>query len=343
MRTPTLDDIATLVGVSAKTVSRVVNNDPRVSPETRNKIEEAIAQSGYLPNPAARSLATARSRLIGLFAPPTRSHFYSELIRAAMRACRRAGYNLTVEEFDMRGGGAVETYIKTMRNLRCEGVILPSPICDDLDLLEALERDGVRHVRISPFLQPERSLSLVADHAAGARAVAEHFWSLGHRRFGVIAGLPQPASSAIRRDAFIAAVVAAGGSPGDVAVVHIGEIMDPKTAPDAPSLIDVGRAAAHRLLTSEKPPRAISAFNDELAAGAVVQARELGITVPGALAVAGFDDSDAARLCWPALTTVRQPIEAIADAAVSEISCASSARFGVEVFPVQLIVRASSQ
>jgi LacI family transcriptional regulator len=342
MRPVTLDDVAARAGVSAKTVSRVVNGDARVSAETRTRVEAAVLQTGYRPNLAARSLATARSHLIGMFTPTSGlSNFFGELTHGAIRACRAHHHNLVIEEFDIGAPRAAETYRLGLRNLRCDGVILPSPVCDDMELLDALDEDGVRYVRISPAKEISRAPAIISDHAAGAGAVARHFWALGCRTFGVVTGLPHQASSPLRRDGFVGQIIREGGHLDDIQIIEMAGLLT-EFRGDGRSGIDLGRFAGERLLHGAARPDAIFTYNDELAAGVVTKARDLGIDVPDQLCVAGFDDSDAARLCWPPLTTVRQPIASIAARAVELLTEPSAWTLETIICPVDLIERASS-
>lgn len=238
MRSVTLENVAALVGVSAKTVSRVVNNDARVSPETRQRIQKAIEQIGYRPNLAARSLATAQTKLIGLFAPPASSYFFSELVRSATRTCRANGYNLTIEEYDIIRESAVNVYKAGLRNLRCSGIILPAGICDDRELLDLLEEDATRYVRIAPARDLDRAPYITGNHAEGASSIARHLWSLGHRRFGMITGMPAAASTALRRDAFIKTIVDMGGCPADIEIIELQHLK--KENESSPSLSLIG-------------------------------------------------------------------------------------------------------
>lgn len=343
----TLDDVAALAAVSAKTVSRVVNGDARVSPDTRERVQAAIASLGYRPNLAARSLATSRSGLIGMFAPLVGgSHFFSELIREAIRACRRNGYHLAIEEAGVSDTRPVDAYREGLRKLRCEAMLLPSPMCDDLDLLDALDADGVRYVRISPALEPGRSVAIISDHAAGARDAARHLWAIGRRRFGIVTGMPHQASSPLRRDGFLAGLAEQGVTPDQVAMVEMADLIRDtgwgSPAGGLPNIIDLGRHAGARLLAGDDRPDAIFTYNDELAAGVVSQARDWGIDVPAQLSVVGFDDSDAARLCWPPLTTVRQPIARIAAQAVDILATGDPQDRRTIICPVELVVRGSS-
>ena len=337
-RATTLADVATLADVSAKTVSRVVNGDPNVSAGTKAKVEEAIERTGFRPNLAARSLAAARSFLIGTFAAEMSTFYYAELYRGAARACRRYGYHLVVEEFAHIDGvsatdSVAEVYARTMSHIVYDGLVLPPPISDDRALLDLLDERGVRYVRLAPATKPERSSAVFSDDATGVRALVSHLWSLGHRRFGIASGPRGHAATVERRDAFIAAVDSMGGEPADVRIEPIAY---------AGSMIECGRNAADTLLVGYDRPTAIFAFNDEVAAGIIIAARERGLECPRDLSVAGFDDSDAARLTWPPLTTIRQPIRAMGEAAV-EALVTSPSRSPVQLrLAVELMVREST-
>ncbi|MBN8840443.1 MAG: LacI family DNA-binding transcriptional regulator [Sphingomonadales bacterium] len=325
--------MAERAGVSAKTVSRVVNDHPSVRDTTRERVKMVIAETGFQLNLAARSLAASHSYLIGTFVANTASLYYSELSRGAARACRALGYHLVTEEFDQRSPTAADHYERALRQTRCDGMILPPPMCDDLALLDALERDGVRYVRISPMLQPDRSVAVFARDAEGVTALAQHLWDKGHRRFGVITGPSNFASSTTRRDALIAAVCALGGSASDVTASRmLWDDTFPATG---------YRTAAH-LLKDAPGISAIFTFNDELALGVLGYAHENGLRVPQDLAVAGFDDSDASSFAWPSLTTISQPIVDMAARAVEALVRESPhARKRIEC-PVSLVVRAST-
>lgn len=312
-RPATLADVAALAGVSGKTVSRVANGDPNVSAATKEKVETAIARTGFRLNLAARALAASSSFLIGIFSTELSSWYYAELFRGAASACRRLGYHLVVEEFaverDLAHHQAAlpDLYGRALAHIAYHGLILPPPHGDDMELLDALDARGVRYVRIAPATEPDRSSAVFADDAAGVTVVTEHLWRVGHRRFGVVVGPEQHRATQVRRDAVIAAVRAAGGAADTIAVEPLAYVED---------IIARGQDAAARLLSGETRPTAIFAFNDEIAAGVMLEARARGLTIPGDLAVAGFDDSDIAKLTWPPLTTVRQPVREMAQAAV---------------------------
>ncbi|NIJ35925.1 LacI family transcriptional regulator [Sphingopyxis panaciterrae] len=335
MRKPaTLDDVAAIAGVSAKTVSRVVNRNANVSAATRERIEAAIRETGYHVNQAARSLAASRSFLIGAFMPHLSSFYFAEIFRGAAKACRQYGYHLVVEEFDHGVDTMVDRYEQGLRSARCDALILTPPVCDDERLLAALDRDGMPYVRIAPGIRPGVSAALSADDAQGVQQLARHLWASGRRRFAIIAGPADHAAAMIRENSFVETLAGLGGDPEGILLTRI-ELHE--------SISESGRAATLDLLRRVDPlPDAIFAFNDEVAIGAMAAARELGLTVPGDVAIAGFDDSYIAQLAWPPLTTIHQPIADLAFQAVGVVASGESFAASQILLPTSLVVRGTA-
>lgn len=331
-RSVTLDDVALSVGVSAKTVSRVVNKDPNVSGRTRLNVEQAIASLNYRPNMAARSLASSRSFLIGVLTVHIPTGYSAALHSGAARGCRLLGSHLALEELRQGDPAMLRQFEANLRHVRMDGMLLAPPFADDETVLDMLDRLGIPYVRISPAQDPERSHAVFADELAGVEAMAEHLWQLGHRKYGLVKGLPDQFATAIRGEGFIKAIVARGGRPSDIRSVAMGSGM----------ILQDGFAAARSLLTEDGRPTAVFAFNDRIAAGVLAYAQANGIAVPNDLAVAGFDDSEAASLVWPGITTIHQPISEMAQAAVQLLVESPSPRQRI-VCPVKLIVRGSTQ
>ncbi len=330
----TLDDVAAIAGVSAKTVSRVVNRDVNVSAATRERIEAAIRQTGYRVNQAARSLAASRSYLIGAFMPHLSSFYFAEIFRGAAKACRQHGYHLVLEEFDHSVDSFVERYEQGLRGAHCDALILTPPVCDDEVLLDTLDREGVPYVRIAPGRDVNRSVSVSADDRQGVRELAGHLWERGRRRFAILGGPADHGASKVRENAFCDALTDLGGDPSSVAFARI-QLNE--------SIAEAGRIATLGLLReASEPPDAIFAFNDEIAIGAMTAIREMGRSIPEDIAVAGFDDSYLARLGWPPLTTIHQPI---ADLAAQAVRIIAEARYSVDdriLLPTKLIIRGTS-
>ncbi|MGV1683869.1 LacI family DNA-binding transcriptional regulator [Sphingopyxis sp. NJF-3] len=330
----TLDDVAMIAGVSAKTVSRVVNRDANVSAATRERIEAAIRETGYRVNQAARSLAASRSFLIGAFMPHISSFYFAEIFRGAANACRQHGYHLVLEEFDHGADSVVDRYEQGLRGAHCDALILTPPVCDDERLLDALDRDGLPYVRIAPGKQFTRSKAVSADERQGVEQLARHLWERGRRRFAIIAGPDDHTAAMVREKAFRDTLAVLGGNPANVSLARI-ELHD--------IISEAGRIATQHLLrNAETLPDAIFAFNDEVAIGTMAAVRDLGLSIPEDIAVAGFDDSYIAQLAWPPLTTVHQPIADLAFQAVAIIADAHVASLDTIFLPTNLVVRGTS-
>ena len=330
----TLDHVAALAGVSAKTVSRVVNRDSNVSAKTRERIERALRETGYRVNQAARSLATSRSYLIGAFMPHLSSFYFAEIFRGAAKACRQYGYHLVLEEFDHGAESVVDRYEQGLRGAHCDALILTPPTCDDDQLLHALDRDGMRYVRIAPSKQIDRSTALGADDRQGVEELVQHLWATGRRSFAMIAGPEDHLAATIRERTFFQTLAELGCDATRLSIVR-PEWNEP--------IADAGREATLRLFRDlQQKPDAIFAFNDELAIGAMAGVRELGLSIPDDVAIAGFDDSYVAQLVWPPLTTIHQPIADLAFRAVGIIAGSAEPRGSDVWLPTNLVVRGTA-
>jgi LacI family transcriptional regulator len=304
MREITIVDIARQAGVSIKTVSRVINREEGVGLEARARVEDLITQLGYRPNVAARSLSSRRSYLVGVFFMHMGAyHYIAEVQAGVMRACRRAGYQVVVEQVGDGVEDAREIVDQTLRAGRFDGLILTPPVCDDPQLLDAVESHGLPYVRIAPGGDFGRSPYVFMDDTLAAREITDRLLDLGHRRIAFIDGPAEHTSAGRRREGYLAALEARGVRPNTDWILP----------GDFDSLS--GFEAAERLLDSAIPPTAIFAANDGMAVGVLAAAAKRKLSVPGELSVVGFDDGPAAASAWPRLTTIHQPIAAMAEAA----------------------------
>lgn len=300
----TIRDIAKRAGVSIKTVSRVINNENGVNPGTRARVEDVVEAMGFTPNVSARALPSRRNYLLGvIFHWVGSSDYIAQVQVGAMRAARRAGYHLAIEQAHDPQAGGRDALLASLRSGRFDGLILTPPVGDDEGLLDLLDAQGLPYVRLSPGSRPERSLHVFMDEAAAARRMVEHLLDLGHQRIGLIAGPAEHAASGLRREGYRQALQGRGVAY-DPALVAEGMF-------DALS----GFAAAEALLTLDPRPTAIFASNDHMAVGALAAAARQGLLVPQDLSVAGFDDGPAAAAAWPPLTTIHQPVSAMAETA----------------------------
>src|SRR5579871_4189534 len=183
----TIQEVADLAKVSPKTVSRVINNEPRVRSDTRTRILEAIEKLNYRPNLNARGLASNRSFLIGLFCDRP-GDYLSEFQAGAVERCRESDFHLMVEPWDSASPDVGRQVNTLLRQLRLEGVILLPPLSDHPVILSKLSEVAIPTVRIAPRREPSDSPSVGIDDRTAARRLTAHLLDLGHRAVAFIRG-----------------------------------------------------------------------------------------------------------------------------------------------------------
>ena len=328
-RGTTIREVAARAGVSIKTVSRVVNNEPNVGPATRERVRTAVSDLNYEPLPAARGLAGRRTFSIGLlYENPHEFSYIQRLLDGAFAACEKNGHALLLRPCtDDLTPAMVRQFV---RQTRVDGVLLTAPIADRSDVTSLLLDMGVAFAQVSPRDTNPLWTSVGPDDAEASHALTDHVLALGHRRIGFIKGDPKHGATHKRLAGHLDCLRDRGINA------------DPALIVDGNFDFDSGKRGLHALWQLAEPPTAIIASNDDSAAGVVVAAHELGIGIPGTLSVAGFDDSPTATHIWPALTTVRQPIAAIASRAaellIANIAGEPSRQ---ETFDCDLVTRAS--
>lgn len=334
LKRATIKDVAKLAGVSIKTVSRVVRQEPNVKAATRDKVNEAVRELDYRPTVAARSSVGARSYMLGLlFDNPNRS-YTSDLIRGVLLETRAQGYHLVVEPIDTTADLAADKIAKFAIQSNLDGIILPPPLSDNQDILKALRALGKPIARIAPSDVQDSDVTISTDDKKAAYEMTRHLIGLGHKDIAMIAGRENTATTERRIQGYLLALEDAGIQIRQDWVVHAGYQYLP------------ARDAGEELLKQENRPTAIFAANDDMAAGVIAAAYKLGLSVPDDVSVAGFDDSVIATVVWPQLTTVRQPVQEMAALAVSRI--VTTLRDSDEdtdmngVVPSELIIRDST-
>jgi len=334
-RSVTIQEVAELAEVSAKTVSRVLNHEPGVHVETRNRILKAIEKLDYQPNVNARGLAGDRSFLIGLFCDKP-GGYLTDFQAGAAERCRESGYHLMVEAWDRDSPQMLRQVNGLLRQLRLDGVILLPPLSDDRLICNTLKDASIPVVRIAPRDHSQDVASIGIDDYLAARQLTAHLLGLGHRRLGFILGRPGHGATEERYRGFTDEM-RAHDVPVDATLVEGGNFQ-----------FSDGVACAERMLRIPEPPSAIFASNDETAAAVISVAHRLGVQLPGELSVVGFDDAPIATMLWPLLTTVRQPVSAMARLAAELIIEHSPRRRGWptpaprRVLDFELVVRDST-
>ena len=300
MSKATINHVAQRAGVSIKTVSRVVNNEPNVSPATREKVLAAVAALAYQPNPSARSLASKRTYVLGLLYDNPSANYVIDIQNGALAASRAQGYDLLIHPCDHRCPTLIKEVTGLLDQSRVDGLILTPPLSDMNPLLELLSVNTLPFVRIAPAVEKHLSPYVATNDRNAAYQMTQQLLALGHRRIGFICGHPVHQAVAGRYQGYCAALRDQGLEVQEEYVVQ------------GFNAFESGEQAARALLALTPRPTAIFAANDDMAAGAMMVAHRLGLAVPAELSVAGFDDTPVAHQIWPSLTTVRQPIQAMA-------------------------------
>jgi LacI family transcriptional regulator len=338
MAAATIDDVAQLAGVSIKTVSRVVNREPNVRDKTREKVEAAIAKLNYRPNKAARNLASHHSHLVGLiYDDPSvydipSAGYVIQLQQGALQACHASNYELLIHPCRYRDRHVEQELKALIEQARPDGVVLAAPLSNMPKIVRAIAESGVPLIRLSPGKRVSRQFSVATNDRESSAEMTRYLASLGHRNIAFISGHPQHKAVANRFDGYKDGLKQSGLEFSEKLVIA------------GDNSIGSGEAAAERLLASTPRPTAIFAANDDMAAGVLRVADRLGVKVPDELSVAGFDDIALARQVFPALTTIRQPLSAMAEAAVRALIDAkdSNELTGMEIVPATLQIRGST-
>lgn len=329
----TLERVASLAGVSRSTASRVINDQDGVRPEVRRRVLDVIEVTGFVPHAAARSLAGQRSRILGLAIRESTQQvfqdpYFAELVQGVSRACNDLDQTLSLFLFET-AAQPEQMPARVLRTKLVDGLIVTASFQDD-PLLWQLTDTGIPFVVVGEVSNPDIP-TVDADNDGGAGLAAEHLLAIGRRRIATVTGPMRSGTAATRRVAFERALAAAG------------QPMDPQLIVES-DFSEEGAYAATELLLA-RDPDAVFAFSDRMAVGVVRAITDAGLSVPGDIAVVGFDDLPPARACHPPLTTIRQEVEETGKRAVQllldRIQTPDAPVTRVEL-PTRLVVRAST-
>jgi LacI family transcriptional regulator len=293
-RKPSSWDIAREAAVSQSTVSRVLNNSPRISDATTRRVLEAAERLGYAPNAAARTLITGKSNLIGLVVSNITNAFYPQVIDAVVATAAEHDYNVvlcnTKEDRELQSSS-----LQLLIEHQVDGAILTSSLLDSQTLFDKVRMDRIPLVLVNRTVPNLAADSVRLDNEGAGRIVAEHLAKLGHRHLAFVGGLEPTSTNANRLRGFREALADLGIELPDDCVVH-GQFTR-----------ESGYALARRLIGLTPRPTAFFCADDEVALGAMDAIIDAGLTIPADIAVVGVDDAPAAALRQVSLTTVRQP------------------------------------
>lgn len=300
----TIKHVAADAQVSLQTVSRVINSEPNVRPETQARVQASIDKLGYVPLIAAQRLGGRRSYLILALNDRDRTiaewkarqggDWVDQMLLGGMLKCAEHGYRMILELVDTHSDQIERELAATIGALQPDGVILTPPHSENLQICRLLDEHGIPFVRIGSS-GPGPGLLVTMDDAGSAREATRHLVRLGHTRIGFIAGSPEYSLSAWRTEGWKDAMADAGLD--DRELLAIGDFG-----------YGSGLEAARQLLALDPPVTGIIASSDQMALAALEVAREKGLQVPQDLSLVSFDNTPVVRFSQPRLTAVDQPI-----------------------------------
>jgi DNA-binding LacI/PurR family transcriptional regulator len=288
----TIFDVAKHAGVSIGTVSRVLNKRDRVSPETRERVLNAIRELDYHANAYARGLASQATNALGLVIPQVNDPFFFQIVRGVEDACTDENYSLLIAS--QAHAASEQRYLDLFRRGNVDAMVLVAIAVRGHEVKEIAER-GV------PIVLAQQDVgknipAFLADNRAGSRAMTEHLLEHGYTRLAYIAGTDHTPDSRERLRTM-----------QDV-LQENGLGIAPEYIVGGDFLQGSGYRAMQQLLELPTPPQAVFASNDQMAIDAIQAAQEHGLRVPEDIAVVGFDDIPMASYISPALTTIHQPV-----------------------------------
>ena len=302
----TLLMVAQAAGVSASTVSRILNGTAVVSEDKKKAVDQAIARLGFVPNPVARGLAGGRTLSVGVVTQSIDSPFYGVALRGIEDELDRAGYSPMFVSGHWNASEEARC-IDVLRSRRVDGIIVLTGRLSDA----ALERTAkaLPVVATGRRLEAPNLFSLDFDNFEGARLATEHLIALGHRRIAFIAGNAEHPDANERLRGYKAGLQAAG-IPFDAGLVASGLFHE-----------ESGMLAAERLLDTRQRFTALFAANDQMALGACLVLQRRGLRVPQDVSVMGFDDLSMSRYSNPPLSTIHHPAYELGQGAAAAMLC----------------------
>jgi LacI family repressor for deo operon, udp, cdd, tsx, nupC, and nupG len=308
VRAARIQDVAKLADVSTATVSRALATPERVSPEARARVLEAIAKTGYVPNPAARTLRSQKTLMVLVVLPDLSNTFFSKILRGIEETLFEAGYGMIISDLD--GSPEKEAHFAAFTAAgRVDGAILLNGHLFG----QSREGEGKPARTTIPLVAACEAIpgadipQIEIDNRAAACRMTQHLASLGHRNIAYVSG---PASNILERERF------QGFKDG---LERAGLMFDPALVIPGDYTIESGVRAGQDLVARSSRPTAVFCTSDEMAIGLMRTLFSAGLRVPEDISVAGFDDIEFAAVAEPPLTTIHQPRRELGQAAASAL------------------------
>ena len=294
----TIKDVAKAAGVSIATVSRVVNNGPKVGEKTRQHVLNLMAEMGYTPNANARALVTQKSRTLGVVIPDITDPFFASLANGVEQVAREQNMQLLLSTSKLTAESELEA-IQLLEQQRCETIVAHSKLLDDKTLIELCQRiPGL--ILIDRYIETISARCIWLDNIEGGKIAARHLLSLGHHSIACINSHYQIDDPKLRLKGFNSII--------NASKLTLNEQLVESNEPT----LKGGELCAQAILARELPFTAVFAYNDAMAIGAISVFEDNGFRVPEDISVLGFDDVLLSQYSRPKLTTLNYPINNMA-------------------------------
>ncbi len=330
----TVNDVAKQAGVSMKTVSRVINREDSVAKETRRKVLAAIEDLGYVPNLWAQRLRSGHSGVIALLFYDATPSYVMDVINGLMDCGDKYEYTINLHRVNVKDPGQVSHILSVAGQKQIEGFVITPPCDNSKQLIDGLHEMKFPFVQLSPRKRTNEYAWVAATDEEGSCEAARYLLALGHKRIGIIQGDVDHQASWDRLNGY------------KFALQEAGVDIDERLIKQGGWTFRSGLREARSLMSIPQPPSAIMAADDQVAAGVIQAAWELGVHCPEQLSVIGFDDVPLARQITPPLTTIKQPISEIAHKAmtvlIEQLIPGTNQETSFQI-PTELIIRNSTE
>lgn len=321
-------DLARIAQVSPSTVSRALQDNPRISPERRAEIQALAERLGYRPSQVARGLVTGRTHTLGVVASDVTDPFVAEVLKGVEAGAREAGYGVLIAMSNRNPAEEIEA-AEVLLDHQVDGLIVISSRAPDR--YTRVEARDVPIVLLNNEQPGPNIYSVRMDNEAGAREAVTYLHALGHRRIAFVAGPEGGRSSRERLSGYRQGIAGCGLAAADELIQQ------------GAGLPEDGRAALDAFLRLENPPTAALCYNDLSAIGLLAAAAKAGTRVPDELSVVGYDNIPLSAYAVPPLTTVEQPKAAMGRAAIEVcLAALSGEAMGDRVLSGHLVLRESA-
>jgi DNA-binding LacI/PurR family transcriptional regulator len=330
----TISDVVKLSGLSKTTVSRVINNHPYVSKEKREAVLNAMKELGYVPNPSARRLRGQLTTTIGVIVPRIVNPFFSYLVNAIEQAAFQKGYQVLISQSNEDKNKEL-AFLNLLKTKQVDGIIMTS-IENEWETIKPYKDFGPL-LFCNEYLNEANVPIIRLDQCKGAYIGVKHLIERGHKKIAYCTGglFAEDGKDKDRNQGY------------QKALKEAGITVNPKWVFVNQHTIEDGKQVIKQILAMDEGDRPTAVFtgSDEIASGMMIEAKEHGITIPGDLAIIGFDDQPLAEMLDPKLTTIRQPVNEMGEKAVEVIiDMLSNLEAEVENYelPIELVVRQST-